>query len=153
MADREVEFAKLFEITDACFVKRVVAPEQIRLAHVALSETVKDRFSDALRAIADGVDNRLTPSRKLVRVRPVLERELAARGDDAAVRRDLERLGHRRIQLRGLSFMTLEAGFAADVANALRVQVRTPIGENVFPLSIAEGAQEKADNANAGNPI
>src|SRR5690349_21776175 len=102
MTDRKVEPAEFFEVTDTRFVKNIVMPEEICLAHVALSETVKDRIRNALRPVADGVDDRLTLSRKLVSVRSVLEGELATRGDDAAVRRNLERLGHRRIQLRRL---------------------------------------------------
>jgi hypothetical protein len=121
MSDREVELPELLEITDACFVEQVVVPEQVRLPNVTLPKTVKDRFRDALVAIADCVNDRLALAREFVRVRSVFERQLSARGDDATVRRNLERLAHRRIQLRRLRLVTVDARFAAYVPNAVRV--------------------------------
>ena len=153
MPDREVELTKLLEIADARLVERIVVAEEISLAHVALSETVEDRFRDALGPVADSLDNRLSLLRELVRVRPVLEGKLASRRENAAVGRDFECLGHRRIQLRRLCLVTLETRFAADVANAVRLQVRTPIGKDVLALSVAEDAHQEADHANAGNSI
>src|SRR5262245_34605364 len=111
MSDCEVQLSDLFEVTDPCFVEDVVAPEEIGLAHVTLSKTVKDGRRDALRAVTDGIDNRLPLPRKLVRIRSVLEFQWPLRVDDTAVRRDLEGLAHRCSQLRRLRLVTLDARF------------------------------------------
>ena len=76
-------------------------------------------------------------ARKLVSVTSVLERQSSACGDDAAVRRDLQRLGHRRIQLRRLRLVTFDTCLIADVTNAVCVLVRSPLGENVVTLGVA----------------
>ena len=148
MSDREVELAKFFKVTDARFVKNVVVTKQVRLADVALAETVKNRFANAFRAVADGVDDGIVLARELVCVRSVLERQLSARGDDATIRRDFERLAHWGIQLRRLRLVTVETRFAADIAHALRVRVRPPVGEDVLSLSVAKDAHQQRDRAN-----
>ena len=153
MPNRKVELADLFKVTHTRFVKNIVVPEQVGLPDVALPKTIKDRFGNTLGAVTDSVDNQLTLSRELIRKRSVLERQLSAGGDDATIRSDFERLAHRRIQLRRLRLVTLEARSAAYVAHALSVRIRPPIGENVLALSVSEHAHQEADHTNTGDSI
>src|SRR5688500_15195760 len=81
MSDREIQFPKFFEITDARLVEDVVVSEEVGLADVALAKTIKDRLGNAISAVANSVDDRLALPRKLVRVRSVLERQLSAGRD------------------------------------------------------------------------
>jgi hypothetical protein len=55
MTDREVECAQLFEVTDAGFVKNVVAPEKISLTDVALTEAIQNRSCDGVLAVGNRV--------------------------------------------------------------------------------------------------
>src|SRR6185503_13078045 len=153
MSDREIELAELFEVTDARLVEHIVVPEQIRLPDMSLSETIKNRFRNTAGAVAHGVDNGFALTREFVRVRSVFKRQPPAFGDDAAVGRDFERLAHRCAQLRRLCLVTLDAGFAADVANAVRLRVRTPVGENIVSLSISEDAHQQTDDARSDDSI
>ena len=153
MSDCEVEFADLFEVTDARFVEDVVVSKEVSLADMALSKTVKNRPGNVVVAVANRIDNRLALARKLVRVRSVFECQRTATGDDATVRRDLERLRHWRIQLRRLCLMTVDARLAADVPNAVWVEVRSPVGEDVLVLSVTEDANQHADYTYTGDSI
>src|SRR5687767_10441675 len=121
MTNREIETAKFLEVAHARFVKHVVVSKQKRLPHVPLSETVENWFADTVFAVGNAVDDRLAFAREVVSVRTVAKRELALRGHDTTIRRDFQRLGHGRVQLRRLFGVTLDAGLIADVTNAARV--------------------------------
>src|SRR5262245_40047063 len=96
MTNREVELIELLKITDTRFVKNVVVPEEIRLAHVPFTKAIQDRRRDIFDAIRHRVDDVLSLLSELVSVVSVFESETVACREDLAIRRDLECVGHRR---------------------------------------------------------
>src|SRR6185369_8946933 len=104
------------------------------LTDVTLAEAVENRFRDRVFTVGDAVNDRRAFAREVVSVRTIAKRKLAARVDDAAVGRNLQRLGHGRVQLFRLFGVTLDAGFISDITNAASIGVRSPGGEEVVSL-------------------
>src|SRR5689334_13947574 len=136
--DREIECAEFLKIANASFVKNIVATKDVSLTDVALTEAIKDLARDGVRAVGDCVRDVLALARDFVSVIPVPERQSIVSSNDLAIRRDFERLGHRRVHLRGFALVTVDAGFVADELDATRVCIRPPLGEKRVRLRAAE---------------
>ena len=145
VTDREIERAEFLKVADAGLVKNVVVTKHVGLTDMPLTKAVKDRFRDGVGTVGNCVRDVLTSSREFVSVVTVLERQAGACREDLAIRRDFQRLGHRRVHLRRLARVTIETRFVADKLETARVCVRPPLREKRIRLRAADKHNQSTD--------
>jgi hypothetical protein len=96
MTNREVELVEFLKIADTRFVKNVVVTKEICLAHMTLTEAIQDGRRNVFHTIGNRVGDFFCLAGELVSVVSVFESVTTARREYFAIRRDFERVGHRR---------------------------------------------------------